>query len=141
MSFLEGLGPALRLLRRRSGKTQREIAKAAGISKNLLSNWETGATQPSMESLAKTLDVLDMDLLDLHNTIRLRGGRPAEGYLAASPLPAVLAGGATDPLVLLLEKAPEITLWFLQLFSTLQDPAVVEALQRSIGEARDTDDG
>jgi transcriptional regulator with XRE-family HTH domain len=140
VSFLEGLGPALRLLRRRSGKTQREIAKAAGISKNLLSNWETGATHPSMESLAKTLDVLGVDLLDLHNTIRLRGGRPAEGYPAASPLPAVLAGGATDPLVLLLEKAPEIALWFLQLFSTLQDPAVVEAVQRSIGETRDTDD-
>ncbi len=140
MSFPDGLGPALRLLRRRAGKTQREIAKAAGISKNLISNWETGGTHPSMDSLAKTLDILGADLLDLHNTIQLLAGRPAEGRSPSSPLPAVLAGGVTDPLVPLVEKAPEITLWFLQLLSTLQDPAVVEALQRSIGGPRDTDD-
>jgi transcriptional regulator with XRE-family HTH domain len=130
MTFLESVGPAIRLLRKRVGLTQRGLAEASGVSKNILSNWETGATQPSMGSLIKVLEALDVDLLDFHHTIRQLTGRAAEAR--ATRLPAALRAERTDHLVLLLDRAPEIALWCLQLVNTLRDPAVAAALERSV---------
>ena len=120
MSFQEDVGPAIRILRKRAGKTQKEVAEAAGTSKNLLSNWETGTTLPSVSSLEKTLAVFDADLLELHNTIRLRQGLPAEHPTPATVDLTRLPQPGDARLVQLLARAPEFVLWVLQLLHAFQ---------------------
>lgn len=76
-SVLNGLGQALRWLRDRLGRKQYQVAQAAGITKGMLSAYETGRQRPSLETLAKLLDTLGCDLHDLHNAIQIVNGRPA----------------------------------------------------------------
>lgn len=73
---LNGLGQALRWLRDRQGKKQYQVADAAGITKGMLSAYETGRQRPSLETLEKILDTLGCDLNDLHNAIQIINGRP-----------------------------------------------------------------
>lgn len=74
--ILDGLGQALRWLRDRQGKKQYQVADAAGITKGMLSAYETGRQRPSLETLEKILDTLQCDLNDLHNAIQIIHGRP-----------------------------------------------------------------
>ena len=76
-SILNGLGPALRWLRDRRGRKQYQVAAAAGITKGMLSAYETGRQRPSLETLDKILDTLGCDLNDLHNSLRIVNGEPA----------------------------------------------------------------
>jgi transcriptional regulator with XRE-family HTH domain len=73
---LNGLGQALRWLRDRQGKKQYQMAESAGITKGMLSAYETGRQRPSLETLEKILDTLGCDLNDLHNAIQIINGRP-----------------------------------------------------------------
>jgi transcriptional regulator with XRE-family HTH domain len=73
---LNGLGQALRWLRDRQGKKQYQVAESAGITKGMLSAYETGRQRPSLETLEKILDTLGCDLNDLHNAIQIINGRP-----------------------------------------------------------------
>ena len=122
MNILEQAGPALRILRRRAGMTQKEVAEAAEISKNLLSNWETGTTAPSLNSLDKTLKVLGADLLDLHNTVRLLQGMPAEHPPAEGLGVGILPANLEDRQAQLLAQAPEVVRWVIELLRTIQAP-------------------
>ena len=74
--ILNGLGQALRWLRDRQGKKQYQVAEAAGITKGMLSAYETGRQRPSLKTLEKILDTLGCDLNDLHNAIQIINGRP-----------------------------------------------------------------
>jgi transcriptional regulator with XRE-family HTH domain len=74
--LLNGLGHALRWLRDRHGKKQYQVAEAAGITKGMLSAYETGRQRPSLETLEKLLQTLGCDLNDLHNAIQIVNGRP-----------------------------------------------------------------
>jgi transcriptional regulator with XRE-family HTH domain len=76
---LEGLGPALRWMRDRHGRKQYQVAEAAGITKGMLSAYETGRQRPSLDTLEKILDTLRCNLLDLHNALQIVNGRPATG--------------------------------------------------------------
>lgn len=76
-TVLNGLGQALRWLRDRLGKKQYQVAEAAGITKGMLSAYETGRQRPSLETLEKLLSTLGCDLHDLHNAIHIVNGRPA----------------------------------------------------------------
>jgi len=73
---LNGLGPALRWLRDRRGRKQYQIAGEAGITKGMLSAYETGRQRPSLETLDKILATLGCDLNDLHNALQIINGRP-----------------------------------------------------------------
>lgn len=75
-SVLTGLGPALRWMRERRGRKQYQVAAAAGITKGMLSAYETGRQRPSLETLDKILDTLGTDLHDLHNALQIVNGRP-----------------------------------------------------------------
>jgi transcriptional regulator with XRE-family HTH domain len=75
-SVLNGLGQALRWLRDRQGKKQYQVADAAGITKGMLSAYETGRQRPSLETLEKILGTLGCDLNDLHNAIQIINGTP-----------------------------------------------------------------
>lgn len=74
--ILNGLGQALRWLRDRRGRKQYQVAEAAGITKGMLSAYETGRQRPSLDTLEKILDTLGCDLNDLHNAIQIINGRP-----------------------------------------------------------------
>jgi transcriptional regulator with XRE-family HTH domain len=74
--ILTGLGQALRWLRDRQGKKQYQVADSAGITKGMLSAYETGRQRPSLETLEKILDTLGCDLNDLHNAIQIMNGHP-----------------------------------------------------------------
>lgn len=74
-SVLNGLGQALRWLRDRLGRKQYQVAEAAGITKGMLSAYETGRQRPSLETLEKLLGTLGCDLHDLHNAIQIVNGR------------------------------------------------------------------
>lgn len=63
------LGKALRLLRARKNTTQVSIADRAGLTKAMLSCYETGAQLPSMQSLASTLQALGADFHDLQDAL------------------------------------------------------------------------
>jgi transcriptional regulator with XRE-family HTH domain len=76
ISILNGLGPALRWLRDRRGKKQYQVAAAAGITKGMLSAYETGRQRPSLETLDKILETLQCNLNDLHNALQIVNGRP-----------------------------------------------------------------
>ena len=73
---LNGLGQSLRWLRDRQGKKQYQVADTAGITKGMLSAYETGRQRPSLETLEKILNTLGCDLNDLHNAIQIINGRP-----------------------------------------------------------------
>jgi transcriptional regulator with XRE-family HTH domain len=93
-SILNGLGPALRWLRDRRGKKQYQVAGDAGITKGMLSAYETGRQRPSLETLDKILATLECDLNHLHNALQIVNGRP-ESLIQSSDrsnLPSALAG-------------------------------------------------
>ncbi|HYN23393.1 MAG TPA: helix-turn-helix transcriptional regulator [Thermoanaerobaculia bacterium] len=76
MATFLGLGRALRWLRDRQGKRQYQVADAAGITKAMLSAYETGKQKPSLDTLEKILDALDCSLNDLHNALQIVNERP-----------------------------------------------------------------
>jgi transcriptional regulator with XRE-family HTH domain len=74
--ILNGLGQAIRWLRDRQNKKQYQVADSAGITKGMLSAYETGRQRPSLETLDKILDTLGCYLNDHHNAIQIINGRP-----------------------------------------------------------------
>src|SRR6188472_1233818 len=76
MSIFHGLGRALRWLRDRQGKRQYQVADAAGITKAMLSAYETGKQKPSLDTLEKILTALECDLNDLHKALRIVNDQP-----------------------------------------------------------------
>lgn len=76
--IFNGLGHALRWLRDRQGKKQYQVAEAAGITKGMLSAYETGRQKPSLDTLEKILGTLECNLDDLHAAIQLVNGRPLD---------------------------------------------------------------
>jgi len=77
-SVLDGLGQALRWLRDRNRRKQYQVAEAAGITKGMLSSYETGRQRPSLETLGKVLGTRGCTLHDLHNAIEIVNGRPGQ---------------------------------------------------------------
>lgn len=84
---MTGLGQALRWLRERQARKQYRVADTAGITKGMLSAYETGRQRPSLESLEKLLATLGCDLNDLHNALQIVNGRPdrMSSWLAREP--------------------------------------------------------
>lgn len=81
--LFDRLGRAVRWLRERQGKKQYLVADTAGVTKGMLSAYETGRQKPSLETLEKLLTALSCDLHDLHNAIQIVSERP-EGIRRAT---------------------------------------------------------
>lgn len=63
-------------LRERAGLSQKELAARAGITPAMLSNYETGVKAPSLQSLGRILDALDLYLGSLDDALDLINERP-----------------------------------------------------------------
>lgn len=67
----EGLGKALRWIRDKQGKKQYQVAETAGVTKAMLSAYETDKQKPSIETLEKILTALAVDLADLFHALQV----------------------------------------------------------------------
>ena len=63
-------GAALLLLRTWAGRTQHEIATAAKITKEMISNYERGVAYPALPTLLALLPALGADFCDLQRAIK-----------------------------------------------------------------------
>jgi transcriptional regulator with XRE-family HTH domain len=79
MSAFEGLGKALRWIRDKQAKKQYQVADIAGVTKAMLSAYETGKQKPSLDTLEKILDALQVDLASLFDALEVVNERPAQG--------------------------------------------------------------
>jgi transcriptional regulator with XRE-family HTH domain len=95
--LLTGLGQALRWLRERQSRKQYRVADDAGITKGMLSAYETGRQRPSLETLDKLLETLGCDLNDLHNALQIVNGRPEQMKGWRDAIPAATAGPGMPP--------------------------------------------
>lgn len=71
---IEYLGRAMAILREKHGKTQEEVATAAGVTASMISNYERGKEKPSLDSLWKILGAMSCTLIDLEAALRLMRG-------------------------------------------------------------------
>lgn len=55
----------LRLARRKSGKTQDELAECLAVTRQSVSKWETGEGYPEIEKLIQIVAVLNVSLDEL----------------------------------------------------------------------------
>ena len=88
---LSRFGVALRCLRHRQGLTQSEVAHLAGVTKAMVSGYETAGRLPSVRTLARLLGALEADFGDLQEAMEAAGekgsgGDRAAGGTAAAPL-------------------------------------------------------
>lgn len=98
MQVFEGLGKALRWLREKQGKRQYQVAETAGITKAMLSAYETGKQKPSLETLEKILDALSIGLGELSNALDLVNERPqARSFAVERERTAVPLGAGSSP--------------------------------------------
>jgi transcriptional regulator with XRE-family HTH domain len=77
MRVFDHLDRALRHLREGTRTRQYQIAEAAGITKAMLSAYETGKQKPSLETLDKLLGALRCDLIDLHEALAVFQSPPS----------------------------------------------------------------
>ena len=64
-ALIEGLGPAIRRVRRERGLTQEELAGEVGASVAHLSRLESGARQPSLDGLLRVAAALGVEVGEL----------------------------------------------------------------------------
>jgi transcriptional regulator with XRE-family HTH domain len=76
MARFDRIGTAIATLRERAGLSQRDLAGHAGITPAMLSNYETGAKEPSLHSLGRILDALGAGLGSVDDALDLVNGRP-----------------------------------------------------------------
>ena len=55
----------IRIFREKAGLSQRELASAINISQAAIAQWESGETQPTLDNLRKTADILGVTPGDL----------------------------------------------------------------------------
>ncbi len=66
----KALGRALRAARKRSGKTQAEVAQKVRISQNVISYYELGERDPTFATLVRLADAVGMDLAEAAGIVR-----------------------------------------------------------------------
>lgn len=88
-SAYPSLGPALRFLRTRRHLKQTEVSAKSGMTKAMLSAYETSKNTPSFPSLIAYLRAVAADFVDLQNALEAVGGDVL--------LPRSSRGSATEP--------------------------------------------
>jgi len=78
LALKEGLGPAIKALRKRRGLTQIDLADRCHLSRGAIGQFERGLASPSIETLGRILEVLESDLTDLQRELERRAGTSPE---------------------------------------------------------------
>ena len=71
---VEHLGRALAVLREKRHDTQEDVARNAGVTPSMVSNYERGKEKPSIESLWKILSAMNCSFVDLEAALRFVRG-------------------------------------------------------------------
>ncbi len=66
----EHIGTAITVLRARAGFRQSELARAAGVTRAQVSNYECGRQRPTLDSLEKIMMALGADIFDLASALQ-----------------------------------------------------------------------
>ena len=82
MNIKQELGARIKELRHKKGYTQEKFAEAIGVAPRHISRIENGINTPSIETLAKIADILDVEIKELYNFQHLKN----EYYLKESLL-------------------------------------------------------
>ena len=85
-------GVALRLLRTRRRLKQWEVAEKAGMTKDMLSSYETGKVTPTLQSLITLFEALETDFFGFQDALEaadrtdrtLEEGRPSSREIVAT---------------------------------------------------------
>ena len=73
---MEDLSLRIRSLRTEAGKSQRSLAREAGVSNGTISLIESGKTDPTVGQLKKILSALNMSMAEFFET----GSKPKDQY-------------------------------------------------------------
>ena len=89
--MFRNLGKTLSLLRELRGKSQSEVARAAGVGKSQISKYETGRELPKLDSMSRLLEALEIEPFVFFQTLALVDEREAALSGTGSPVvpPAV----------------------------------------------------
>lgn len=93
--MFEHLGQSVRVIREHAGLSQAELARRAGLGKSQLSKYERGKDLPKLESLARVLEVLQVDALAFFYVEHLISA----GIQALKELPALEGEATFGPLL------------------------------------------
>lgn len=83
MARFDNLGEVIRTLREERGWNQGQLARRAGISVAMVSNYERGVRTPSLKTLGEIFDALEIRLGPLDNRLDVANDRHDS---AATPL-------------------------------------------------------
>ena len=96
-TLYESLGEGLRLLRSRRHLKQGQVAEMAGITKAMLSAYETGAHLPTIPTLSAILIALETDFSGLQEALNaLRDVAAEGGRERGQPNSHALTGGESN---------------------------------------------
>lgn len=93
--MFEHVGQALRMIREHAGMNQAKLARQAGLGKSQLSKYERGKDLPKLDSLARVLEVLQVDALAFFYLEHLISA----GVQALEELPALEGEATFGPLL------------------------------------------
>ena len=91
----------IKYFREKKNMEQKALAAALGIFSNAVSNWETGRTQPTVQSLPKICEVLEVNVNELFD---MPAYGPPKPEPKPEPKPAITMTKKKTPADLVLEK-------------------------------------
>ncbi|HEU5156600.1 MAG TPA: XRE family transcriptional regulator [Streptosporangiaceae bacterium] len=104
MSSIPPVGQRIREVRLQRGLTLRGLARAVGVSASLVSQIETGKSQPSVSTLYAITKALDISVEDVFDTNGGTGALPA-----AATMPPAAEAVAADAAAAARPPAPRVT--------------------------------
>lgn len=131
MSSIPPVGQRIREVRLQRGLTLRGLARAVGVSASLVSQIETGKSQPSVSTLYAITKALDISVEDVFDTNGDSGTARTAGSLAADAVPA--ASPPADVLPAEALSADVIPVASPRVPSPAAAPAAGEAAERRVG--------
>ncbi len=64
---MSGIARNIKKLRQKKGLTQEELAEKLYVTRQAVSNWETGKNQPDVDTLKSLAEVLETDIKEVIN--------------------------------------------------------------------------
>lgn len=112
------INETLRQLRRDSGMTQEQVAGQLGVTRQALSGYESGRTQPGLDTLQRLADIYRVELADL-----IYGNKPNRHIYTALKILAIVSLS----LFLIMVLAESSILWTINHFFVLDQGLLTDA--------------